>query len=138
MIRVLRKEGMESCVICSENDEHLVQCKDEESWARLYRAAAIRQHRQILDLSTGERDLPQSPVKYHFTCRKGFVNQKSLEILKRQVEDCGEAGKKSAPVAKDRQCFQTRAYFVRKQSTNQEQEQGSHCVAPKNSEQIRR
>ena len=31
-------------------------------------------------------------MKYHFTCRKGFVNQKSLEILRRQVEDCGEAG----------------------------------------------
>ena len=45
-------------IICSESDEHLVQCKDEESW--LYRAAAIRQHGQILDLSTDERDFPQS------------------------------------------------------------------------------
>ena len=35
---------------------------------------------------------PESPVKYPFTCRKGFANQKSLEILRRQVEDCGEAG----------------------------------------------
>ena len=35
---------------------------------------------------------PVSPVKYHFTCRKGFVNQKSLEILRRQVENCGAAG----------------------------------------------
>ena len=60
MIRFLRKEGIESCVICSESDEHLVQCKDEESWARLYHAAVIRQHRQIFDLSTGERDFPQS------------------------------------------------------------------------------
>ena len=56
MIRFLRKEGIESCVICSESDDHLVQCKDEESWTRLYHAAAIRQHRQIFDLSTGERD----------------------------------------------------------------------------------
>ena len=60
MIRFLRKEGMESCVTCSESNEHLVQRKDEESWARLYRAAAIRQHRQIFDLSAGERDFPQS------------------------------------------------------------------------------
>ena len=37
--------------------------------------------------------VPVSPAKYHFTCRKGFVNQKSLEILRRQVEDCGEAGR---------------------------------------------
>ena len=58
MFRFLRKEGIESCVICSESDEHLVQCKDEESW--LYRAAAIKQHRQILDLSNDERDFPQS------------------------------------------------------------------------------
>ena len=56
----LRKEGIESCVICSESDEHLVQCKDDESWTRVYRTSAIRQHRQILDLSTGERDFPQS------------------------------------------------------------------------------
>ena len=35
---------------------------------------------------------PVSPAKYHFTCRKGFVNQKSWEILRRQVENCGEAG----------------------------------------------
>ena len=58
MLRFLRKEGIESCVICSESDEHLVQCKDEESW--LYRAATIRQYRQSLDLSNGERDFPQS------------------------------------------------------------------------------
>ena len=45
-------------IICSESDEYLVQCKDEESW--LYRAAAIRQHGQILDLLTDERDFPQS------------------------------------------------------------------------------
>ena len=59
MIRFLRKKVIESCVIFSESDEHLVQCEGEESWAKLYRAAAIRQHRQILDLSTGERDFPQ-------------------------------------------------------------------------------
>ena len=60
MIRFLGKEGIENCVICSESDDHLVQCKDEESWARLHHAAAIRLHRQIFDLSTGERDFPQS------------------------------------------------------------------------------
>ena len=53
---------MECCVICSESDESLMQCKDTETWARFYRVAVIKQHRQILDLSTGEQDFPQSPV----------------------------------------------------------------------------
>ena len=61
----------------------------------------------------------ESPVKYHFTCRKGFVNQKNLEILRRQVEDCGEAGQNqpscegSLATRRDRllirQCFQRSA-----------------------------
>ena len=52
----------ECCVICSESDGRLMQCKDAESWARFYRVGLIKQHRQILDLSTGEQDFPQSPV----------------------------------------------------------------------------
>ena len=53
---------MECCVICSESDGSLMQCKDAESWARFHHAAVIKQHRQILDLSKGEQDFPQSPV----------------------------------------------------------------------------
>ena len=53
---------MECCVICSDSDGSLMQCKDAESWASFYRAAVIKQHRQILGLSTGEQDFPQSPV----------------------------------------------------------------------------
>ena len=53
---------MECCLICSESDGSLMQYKDAESWARFYHAAVIKQHRQILDLSTGEQDFPQSPV----------------------------------------------------------------------------
>ena len=49
-------------MICSENDGRLMQRKDAESWARFYRVGLIKQHRQILDLSTGEQDFPQSPV----------------------------------------------------------------------------
>ena len=79
-------------MICSERDEGLVQCKDAESWARLYRAEAIKQHHQILDLSTGEQDFPKLPVKYHASCRKGFVNQKSLEILARKTTESIETG----------------------------------------------
>lgn len=79
-------------MICNEIDESLVQCKDAESWARLYRAAAIKQHHQILDLSTGEQDFPKLHVKYHASCRKGFVNQKCLEILTSKSTESIETG----------------------------------------------
>ena len=61
---IIPKEGRESCVICSESDASLMQRKNAESCARLYRAAAIIQHHHILDLSTTEQDFSQSPVKY--------------------------------------------------------------------------
>ena len=61
---IIPKEGIESCVICSESDASLMQRKNAESLARLYRVAAIKQHHHILDLSTAEQDFSQSPVKY--------------------------------------------------------------------------
>ena len=36
---------MECCVICSESDGGLVQCKDAQWWVRFYRVAVIKQHR---------------------------------------------------------------------------------------------
>ena len=56
------------------------------------RVAAIKQHHQILDLSTGEQDFPKLHVKYHASNRKGFVNQKSLEILTRKSTESIETG----------------------------------------------
>ena len=60
---IIPKEGIESCVICSESDASLMQRKNAESWARLYRTAAIKQYHHILDLSTAEQNFSQSPVK---------------------------------------------------------------------------
>ena len=117
---------------------------------------------------------PASPAKYHFTCRKGFINQKSLEVLRRQVENCGEAGQnqpqlrriasdtrgssanpavlpdtcvfckktKYKPETRTRESLRSaeeyKCVFCKKTKYKPKQEQGSHCVAPKNSEQIRR
>lgn len=53
---IIPKEGIESCVIFRQSDASLMQRKNAESWARLYRAAAIKQQHHILDLfnsSTG-------------------------------------------------------------------------------------
>ena len=84
---------MENCVICSsESAENLVQCKDAESWARLYCAAEIRQFTPILDLSKGKHDFPPSPVKYHVGCRKEFVNQKNLQSLSKKTAESSESG----------------------------------------------
>ena len=47
-----------------------MQCKDAESWARFYRVVVTKQHRQILDLSAGEQDFPQSPVYYQARTQK--------------------------------------------------------------------
>ena len=47
---------------------------DAESWTRFYRAAVIKKHRQILDLSTGGQDFPQSPVQYQEAHRRRQKN----------------------------------------------------------------
>ena len=109
-----------------------------------------------------------------FTCRKGFINQKSLEALRRHVENCGEAGQnqpqlrriasdtrgssanpvvlpdtcvfckktKYKPETRTRESLRSaeeyKCVFCKKTKYKPKQEQGSHCVAPKNSEQIRR
>lgn len=138
---------MENCVICCESDGSLVQCKDAESWARLYRAAAIKQHHQILDLSTGEQDFPKFHVKYHASCRKGFVNQKSLEILTRKSTESIETGKDQSQLRRssrdlqgssgNRQCCKTHVYFVIKENISREQEHGRNCVASKHLERMK-
>ena len=82
---------MDTCVICNEEGVGLVHCKDAESWTRLHRAAVIRQHQTILALSTGESEFPESPVKYHVSCRKAFVNQKTLQSMTRETVQSSES-----------------------------------------------
>lgn len=81
---------MDTCVICSEKGDNLALCKDSESWARLCRAAVIRQHRPIQDLSTGDLDFSRLQVKYHASCRKAFVNEKKLQSLRKETAQTSE------------------------------------------------
>ena len=70
-------------MICSKSDGRLMQCKDAESWARFYRVGLIKQRRQILDLSTGEKDFPQSHVcNTKLEHRRSCVASKHLEQIK--------------------------------------------------------
>lgn len=76
---------MECCVICSKSYGSLMQCKDAESWARFCHVAVIKRHRQILDLSTGEQDYPQSPVystKLQVQHRRHCITLKHLGQMK--------------------------------------------------------
>ena len=50
------------------------------SWENLYRAAVIRDHKAILELSVGESDFPRRPVKYHRACRSEFNHRRDLHI----------------------------------------------------------
>ena len=130
----LHFEIMYSCVFCGESNGHPMQCKDKDSWTRLYCAVAIRKHGQILDLSTAEHNFPP-PVKYHVSCRKEFVNQKSLQIITRKTRENTEAVQ-DHPQLRRSTCdleglsdnsavlCQDICYFVRKENTNREQEHG--------------
>ena len=88
---------MERCIICSKSSTGLSQCKDAESWERLYCAAVIRKHKAILDFSSGKNEFPVAPVKYHITCRKDFVNQKSLQAISEKVSSDGTSQDQPAP-----------------------------------------
>ena len=49
-------------------------------WENLYRAAVIRDHKAILELSVGESDFPRRPVKYYRACRSEFTHRRDLHI----------------------------------------------------------
>ena len=83
---------MERCIICSASSASLSQCQGQESWTRLFRAAVVKNHQPILNLSFGEDDFPMAPVRYHRACRKEFVNQKSLKALSGADPSKGDVG----------------------------------------------
>ena len=140
---------MKNCVICSsESAEKLVQCKDAESWARLYCAAEIRQFTPILDLSTGKHNFPRSPVKHHFACRKEFVNQKTLQSLSKKTVESSES-RQDLPQIRKGTCdvhnlttnlalLPQTCIFVRRQNTNRVPKHEKNCVASKSLEQMTR
>ena len=70
----------EVCIICNESGSYLATCRDIKSWETLYRAAVIRDHKAILELSVGESDFPRRPVKYHRACRSEFTHRRDLQV----------------------------------------------------------
>ena len=70
----------EVCIICNVSGSYLATCRDIKSWEILYRAAVIRDHKAILELSIGESDFPRRPVKYHGACRSEFTHRRDLQV----------------------------------------------------------
>ena len=100
----------------------------------------LRRHHQVLDLSTGEQDFPKLHVKYHASCKKGFVNQKSLEIPTRKSTESIETGQDQPQLIRSSGDLHgssgnsavpqdTRAFCNLKENINREKEHGRNCVA---------
>ena len=76
----------EECIICGCSSSKLTQCKDISSWATLYHAAIIRNHKSILEAST-ESEFPKSAFKYHRNCRAEFTNKRDLQTNNKPSDD---------------------------------------------------
>ena len=84
-----KRQRMECIIHCSENtDERLVTPQNMESWQSLLRAAEIRNHGPILDISkaiVGE-EIPL--IFYHRKCRTIFTMKKDLDrICKKETHE---------------------------------------------------
>ena len=58
---------------CTDDSSDLVNPKDEESWKTSLRAAQIRNHQEIVQLSKSLRDGEVSLIYYHRKCRNIFT-----------------------------------------------------------------
>ena len=87
----------DECIICGCSDSKLAQCRDISSWTTLYRAAAIRNHKAILEAST-ESEFPENPIKYHRNCRAEFTNKRDLQVANKPSDDAatGSAPRRSS------------------------------------------
>ena len=95
LLLIVRPSMAEVCIVCNNTHSNLVTCCDTKSWATLYRAAVLRDHKVILRLSSGENDLPRTPVKYHRSCRSEFTHKRDL-----QAEKSAENNKNDPPSRK--------------------------------------
>ena len=66
---------------CTDDSSDLVNPKDEESWKTLLRAAQIRNHQEIVQLSKSLRDGEVSLIYYHRKCRSIFAMKNVLHKL---------------------------------------------------------
>ena len=87
----------DECIICGCSDSKLAQCRDISSWTTVYRAAAIRNHKPILEAST-ESEFPENPIKYHRNCRAEFTNKRDLQVASKPSDDAatGSAPRRSS------------------------------------------
>ena len=69
---------------CTDDSSDLVNPKDEESWKTLLRAAQIRNHQEIVQLSKSLRDGEVSLIYYHLKCRSIFTMKNVLDKLSQQ------------------------------------------------------
>ncbi len=76
----------ERCIIhCTDDTSDLVSLKDEESWKTLFRAANIRNHQEIIDISKTVREGEIPPIRYHRKCRSVFTMKKLLDSINRET-----------------------------------------------------
>ena len=113
----------------------------------MYRAVVIRKYKAILDLSSGENEFPVAPVKYHISCRKDFVNQKSLQAISKKFSSDGTAKGQPEPRRSAHDPAQTSIsavhpvfffFFATRQNINLVREQGKPLKAQRNLEETLR
>lgn len=62
------------CIIhCTDDSTDLVSPKDEESWKTMLRAAEIRKHQEILEISKSLSEGEVPLIYYHRKCRSYFT-----------------------------------------------------------------
>ena len=86
----LRKRpcGERRCIIhCSnDNSRELTSPQNTESWATLLRAAEIRDHKPLLDVSKTLKDGEIPNVLYHRKCRSIFTLKRDLDKISKECK----------------------------------------------------
>ena len=70
------------CIIhCSSDDSKPATLQSVESWKSLLRAAQIRQHTPLLELSTGLQENQVPHIQYHRKCCSVFTMKCQLDAI---------------------------------------------------------
>ena len=87
------KRARMDCVIhCTDDDSHLVQVQDMDSWKTLLKAAEIRDHKPLLDVAKDLQEGTLPSVSYHRKCRSIFTMKKLLDAIKAKKTFAEESG----------------------------------------------
>lgn len=83
ILLIIHPSIVEVCIICNNANSDLLTCRDTKSWATLYRAAVLWDHKAVLRFSSGENDFPTTPVKYCIVLvRSEFTHKRDLQAKK--------------------------------------------------------